>query len=328
MQRSLIHSLLLGVSTLLLVGNAALAQEMRLKSEVAVSSDTIRLDQLIENAGKLGETAMFRAPLPGGRGTIRTDRILLAAREMGLTGIDTGSITAVTITRPGRTIARTEMEEHIARAANERGVLGDLAVLLDEHVTTRLVDANRMDALKTVSFVRDARANRFEARLMLAGAPDGSEAWIVTGSIVETREIAVPAIDLERGDAIQAKDLILIKRPASQVAGEIIRPASELIGMVPRRALKAGEPVRQADVAKPILVDKNQLVTVVYSTKGLNLSMRGRAQSSGTMGESIKVQNPQSKRMLEGTVSGPGQITISPITPTATLAEATTAARR
>ena len=267
---------------------------------------------------------MFRAPLPGGRGTIRADRILQAAREMGITGVDIGSVTAVTINRPGRTIARSEMEEHIARAAAERGVLGDLAVVLDDHVTTRLVDANRTDALKTVSFSRDARANRFEARLLLAGAPDGSEAWVVTGSIVETREIAVPATDIERGDAIQAKDLITIKRPASQVSNEVIRPASELIGMVPRRALRAGEPVKQVDVAKPILVDKNQLVTVTYSTKGLSLSMRGRAQNAGSMGETIKVQNPQSKRMLEGVVTGAGQISVSPTAPTATLAEAPT----
>ncbi len=77
--------------------------------------------------------------------------------------------------------------------------------------------------------------------------------------------------------------------------------------MVPRRTLRAGEPIRNADLAKPILVEKNQLVTVVYSTGGLTLSMRGRAQSAGSMGEAVRVQNPQSKRIVDGVVSGPAR---------------------
>ena len=109
--------------------------------------------------------------------------------------------------------------------------------------------------------------------------------------------------------AIDARKLVMVRRPINQIAQDMMVTEGDLAGMVPRRTLRAGEPIRNADLAKPILVEKNQLVTVVYSTGGLTLSMRGRAQSAGSMGEAVRVQNPQSKRIVDGVVSGPAQIT-------------------
>jgi flagella basal body P-ring formation protein FlgA len=106
------------------------------------------------------------------------------------------------------------------------------------------------------------------------------------------------------------------------VASDVVRPLSELLGMVPRRALKAGEMIRSADLAKPILVEKAALVTVTYAGKGLTLTMRGRSQGSGSMGDVVKVQNLQSKKVVEGVITGPGQVTIAgPVAPTAALSD-------
>jgi flagella basal body P-ring formation protein FlgA len=315
-----------GLLVALLGSGQSLAQNtMRLKSEVTVSGETIRLDQLIEGADEKANVALFRAPQPGARGTIRADRILDAAREMGIRGIEAGSIVAVNVVRPGRTISRDEMQLAISRSAAERGSLGNLDVMIDDHHAARMVDAVRSDAIKVASFNRDLRSGRYEARLTLPGAPDGMDGWTVTGSIVEMREVAVPTSDIERGEAIQAKDLIIVKRPVAQVASDVVRPLADLIGMVPRRTLKAGEFVRSADLAKPVLVEKSALVTVTYQARGLTLTMRGRAQASGSQGDVIKVQNLQSKKMVEGVVTGPGQITIAgPIAPQAALSEAAT----
>lgn len=306
-------------------GQAYAQNTMRLKSEITVSGETIRLDQLIEGVGEQGNVALFRAPQPGARGTIRADRIVDAAREMGIRGIETADVVAVNVVRPGRTISRDEMQLAISRSAAERGSLGNLDVMIDDHHAARMVDAARSDAIKVTSFNRDMRSGRYEARLTLSGATDGMDGWTVTGSIVEMREIAVPTTDIERGEAIQAKDLVIVKRPAAQVAADVVRPLSDLIGMVPRRALKAGEFIRSADLAKPILVEKSALVSVIYQTRGLTLSMRGRAQASGSQGDIIKVQNLQSKKIVEGVVTGPGQITIAgPVAPQAALSEAAT----
>lgn len=310
------------LATLIGAGQALAQNTMRLKAEITVSGDTIRLDQLIEGIGEKGHVALFRAPLPGHRGTIRADRILDAAREVGIRGIEAGEVSAVRVVRPGRTISRDEMQLAISRAAMERGSLGNLDIVIDDHHAARMVDASRADAIRIASFNRDLRSGRFDARLTLAGAGEPADGWTITGSIVEMREVAVPATDIERGEAIQAKDLVLVKRPAAQVAADIVRPLADLIGMVPRRTLKAGEFVRSADLAKPVLVEKGALVSVTYQARGLSLSMRGRAQASGSQGDIVKVQNIQSKKIVEGVVTGLSQVTIAgPVAPQAALVE-------
>lgn len=313
---------------LALLSGTSLAQTLRLRAEVVVDGEQVRLGHLVEGLDARSDQPVFRAPAPGTKGTIRADRVIAAARDMGVEGIETGALRAVTIHRQGRVISRVDLQGIVAKALAERGARGDLEIVLDDHISPRTVDANRRDDIRITRLVRDPATGRFEARASLEGDL-ASDSWVLTGSVLETRAIAVPAQDIERGDAIDARKLVVVRRPVNQITADMVTADGDLNGMVPRRQLKAGEPIRNADLAKPILVEKNQLVTVIYHSSGLTLSMRGRAQGAGTMGEAVRVQNPQSKRIVEGVVSGQAQITISaPPAPTPSLAEAASAPRR
>lgn len=297
----------------------------RLKSEAVVESDQIRLGDLIDGLETGTDIAVFAAPAPGARGTIRAERVIAAAREMGIRDIEAGSLRSIAISRPGRAITRNDMQDAIARVALERGARGNLDVVIDDQFQARTIDIAKPGFVRVAHFARDTRTGRFEARLALSD----TESWMVTGLITEMREIAILANDIDRGEAVQAKDIILVRRPANQLSNDIIGSASDLVGMIPRRLLRAGDPIRQVDLAKPLLVEKNQLVSVTYASKGLSLIMRGRAQQSGAMGETIRIQNPQSKRIIEGIVTGQAHVTITNITPpTAPVADATASVRQ
>jgi flagella basal body P-ring formation protein FlgA len=293
-----------------LLGGSALAGPARIRTEATVSGEIIRLGNLVEGLEQGADIPLFRAPAPGTRGTIRVERVLSAARELGITNIDFGDFRTVHINRPARTIARADMAQAVSKAMAARGNVNNLDVVLDEHLGPRMVDAARLDALKIMQLNRDPVTGRFEAKLALAD-DQASEVWTITGAVLETREIAVLTNDVERGDALKEKDLTVVRRPANQVGADVIGSMSDLIGMVPRKALRTGELIHSADLAKPMLVEKNQLISVVYASKGLSLTMRGRAQANGAMGETIRIQNPQSKRIVEGVVSGPGQVIIT-----------------
>ena len=62
---------------------------------------------------------------------------------------------------------------------------------------------------------------------------------------------------------------------------------------------------------KPAIVQRNDTVTIVYEAPGLTLTLRGQAQDAGALGDTISVLNVESKRVVQGVVSGPGRVTVS-----------------
>jgi flagella basal body P-ring formation protein FlgA len=64
-------------------------------------------------------------------------------------------------------------------------------------------------------------------------------------------------------------------------------------------------------LTKPDLVQRNDIVTLTYATPGITLTMRGKALESGAEGDSIAVLNEQTKRTLQGIVTGPGRVSFS-----------------
>jgi flagella basal body P-ring formation protein FlgA len=74
--------------------------------------------------------------------------------------------------------------------------------------------------------------------------------------------------------------------------------------------MRAGAPIRLADVTKPDLVPRDQNVTIIYQVPGLYLTTRGKAVDNGTEGDTVTVLNVQTKRTLSGIVTGRGQVTV------------------
>ena len=66
---------------------------------------------------------------------------------------------------------------------------------------------------------------------------------------------------------------------------------------------------------KPELVQRNETVTLHYEVPGIVLTMRGKALESGAEGDSVSVLNVQSKRTIQGVVTGPGHVTMTPPSP-------------
>ncbi len=64
---------------------------------------------------------------------------------------------------------------------------------------------------------------------------------------------------------------------------------------------------------KPTIVQRSEAVTIVYEAPGVTLTLRGQAQDSGALGDTISVLNIQSKRMVQGVVSGAGRVTVSAV---------------
>jgi len=132
--------------------------------------------------------------------------------------------------------------------------------------------------------------------------------------------IDVPALnrDIAIGETIAESDLTTIELAAERASGTLLTSAASLAGQAARRQLRAGTPLFTYDVKKPVLVKKGDLVTVVYSLPGIELTSQGQALADAAKGETVAILNTRSRRTIEARVTGAGTVSVS--TPGATLA--------
>ncbi|HRJ69473.1 MAG TPA: flagellar basal body P-ring formation chaperone FlgA [Beijerinckiaceae bacterium] len=285
----------------------AFAQTPALKPAAVIQGGVVRLGDIVEHAGALAATPLFRAPDLGKSGMISAERIIEAGREAGLETIDARGLTAVVVRRPSRLVSAQEIEQSVLEAIRRSDTsLTEATLRFDTPPPQLARDAINTAEIRTEVVTLDRRLERFEAHLVLPDQP--GEPVRLSGSYDTRLSLPVPTRDIPRGETIQASDLRLEQRRRRDIpAGALTEPA-RLTGFVARKALRVGQPLRDGDVVRPDMVERNQLVTVLYESAGMTLSLRGKALAAGAEGAIVAVQNLQSKRTIETIVIGPGRV--------------------
>src|SRR5258706_12691313 len=97
----------------------------RLRELVAVSSEIVRIGDLVENAGTAADVPVFRAPDLGQTGAVQISRIAEALRPYDVTGLETSGLTEVVVTRLSRALTAKDITDRIARAFTGQYGFGD-----------------------------------------------------------------------------------------------------------------------------------------------------------------------------------------------------------
>lgn len=87
---------------------------------------------------------------------------------------------------------------------------------------------------------------------------------------------------------------------------------AQILGLEAKTTLYPGHPIRPQDVGPPALVERNQLVMVVYKSGALTISAEARALSRGGVGEVIRVMNLTSRKTVSGRIEPDGTVAVSP----------------
>ena len=78
------------------------------------------------------------------------------------------------------------------------------------------------------------------------------------------------------------------------------------IGQEARVALYAGRPIRAADVGAPAVVERNQIITLIYRHGVIVISTEGRALDRAGPGDLIRVMNISSRTTVSAQVDATG----------------------
>ncbi len=316
MIRSVICAWAFGLAALFATAAGAQNATPALRASVTVTSDIVRIGDLVENAGPVADVPIFRAPDLGTRGAVATELVVAAIRPHQLIGIDTRGLSEVIVTRASRAIAPSEISARIAHELEGQygfGAARDIMINFDHAVRTLQVEPNVTGDLQVLGLTYDPRTARFDVTFDLPGsAALRRQSTRFTGTAIETIDTVTLTRPVERGEVLKASDLSIERQPKAD--GTAVTDIKAAVGMVARRQLRAGQPLRDADLMKPMIVQRSDTVTLVYEAPGVTLTLRGLAQDSGALGDTIGVLNVESKRVVHGFVSGPDRVTVTAIT--------------
>lgn len=120
-------------------------------------------------------------------------------------------------------------------------------------------------------------------------------------------EIVVPVRTIAPQQLISAGDLILRDM---NVPGAVSDPAL-LIGMEARVALYAGRPIQDGDVGFPAVIDRNQIVPLIFQQGAIYISTEGRALDRAGPGDLIRVMNIASRNTVTARIGADGAAYVS-----------------
>ncbi len=287
-----------------------------------VSGSVVRLGDIFTDAGDAADEAVAPAPAPGAHTTYSADWLAAIAREHHLAWTPQSAYDQATVERASRTIGSDAILARLLTEISSRQPVDNAEIQLDNPGIHLVVAAESADAFVVDGLNVDPRSGRLSAFIAPSGSTADSDRQRVTGRIIYEVDVAVPNRAIAPGETIAAQDIEHTRMHRDQLGPDMVVDAAELIGKTPRRPLRQEQPVRSGDIQAPLLIHKDQLVTIILETPSMRLTAQGKALEDGAQGAAVRVTNTQSNRIIDGTVIGPDTISVSP-TPAAAAAEPT-----
>ena len=115
------------------------------------------------------------------------------------------------------------------------------------------------------------------------------------------------ASSLVAAEVIRAGDRVSAANAVTD-AGTAADADESLLGREVRRTIYAGQSITTDNTRPPMLVKRNQIVTLKYINGALEITTTGRALGEAGLSESVSVLNPDSRQLVQGVVQEGGWV--------------------
>jgi flagella basal body P-ring formation protein FlgA len=123
-------------------------------------------------------------------------------------------------------------------------------------------------------------------------------------------EVAVASRNLARGHVIDKNDVSFQRNNVSHLGSGHVEDINRLMGMELQRPMRSGEAFRLSGLELPEVVKRGDSVIIEAQAGTLTVVAPGKALGSGSVGSQVRVQNTQSKRVIDAEITGPGRVRV------------------
>ena len=147
---------------------------------------------------------------------------------------------------------------------------------------------------------------RFAVRCPGAGA--SRQEYIVRARI--SAAVVVAAAPIAANEALTDAHITVEQRDITTIADPVTDPGAAVV-QTSRRALRAGDVLRNSSLTAPVLVKRGDAVAMIARFEGIEVSTAGEALDAGARGALVRVRNSSSGQTVRMRVTAPG--TVEPV---------------
>lgn len=284
--------------------------EALLRPLAVVSGDDVHLGDLFDGVGDKANEVVARAPAPGRRAIVDADWLHRVAMLNGIDWQSDDPFLELVIERPGVVIGHDRIEQAITAALVAQGAAPDAQIDIANRDLQLTVAANAPLTVAVRDLVYDAASQHFSAVVEAPADAPNAVRISVAGRIHDVQEVPVLAHPITRGDVIAARDLTFARVRKDNVRRDAVLDVDQIIGMTPRGTMRTGQIITLADLQHPIAVTRGALVTITLRQGAMNLTVQGRANELGSVGDVIRVTNTHSELVIPARVEGPNLVSV------------------
>lgn len=304
--------LALWLTTTLAPQAAQAALTVTLRATAEAPGDFIYLDEVAAVSGAPAERVRIdRAPLPGYEKRLTARQVSTALRrELGRQAEFSVSGEAVVVRRATATLTGAEI---IAAAAD--ALRRQFAQFSRVEITPAgsppadlTVFASGMTLVPQVPGPATGGRTTVRVAILHDGSPLRVVAVVFTVTPYAT--VAIAGRAWERGDIIDPAQVQFAERAMPNLRGAPVTTAEMLAGKRATRLILS-DGIITADMLEAVpVIARGEEVTVTVLRGGVNISTRARAREEGFRGDTIKLTNLDSGKLITAEVTAPGNVVI------------------
>lgn len=292
---------------------AAEVDTLTLREHAFVQGPEVRLGDVAEitgaNAAALAAITLSPAPQPGQSKRLQAAMIEARLRRAGIAPGDVvlrgaRQVEATTLWQEvGRRQLAASLRDHILDTMpwDEADTLVEIPLPLDDVVVP--------DGLLEIDW-RPAPGYRMVGDGAFQGVVrvDGRQerTLLVKARIEPHTDLLVAVADIPRGRVIGPADVQAQRVPVSHAPAGALSDPAEAVGHVAQRNVFPGQPITARNVAKPLLVRRNQPVAFVTRQGAVFVQGRAIAVNDARAGDAIQLRGMDSKEIFLGVVQADG----------------------
>ncbi len=302
----LVFTITFGMIVILIGSREALASSLR--SDAVITGDYIKLGDIFDGTEN-ADYVLGPAPAPGKDMVLNARTLYKIATALDVEWKPATSAEQIILRREAVVIPQDDIT-----SALEEKIRDDVKESFSISYMTRpseiVLPAGTEDGFEITAFHFDVQKDTFNASIVAPSAENPIKRTNVSGRVERLVSVPVLKNSLKNGDIIGALDIDYIELSKNKIASGVVMQESNIVNMTPRRTMASGKPILLNDLESPKMVDRGDLITLVFDDGIMYLTTKGKALQAGAIGDTVRVSNIDSDKNLQGVITGHREVTI------------------